>query len=80
MCSGICVGLVFRLHRLGELAELAPSRLQRVPLSSTMPHFGQSIRYTISPLSRAPNVKFGGTLQVEQTKMIVPFRAFIPPK
>src|ERR1700727_1637338 len=44
---------------------------------STMPHFGQSIRYTNSPLLRAPNVKFGGTLQVEQIKIIVPFRALI---
>jgi hypothetical protein len=44
----------------------------------TMPHLGQSIRNASSPLSCAPNVKFGGVLQVEQTKISVPFRAFIP--
>src|SRR5580704_1455432 len=43
----------------------------------TMPHLGQSIRNPSSPLSCDPNVKFGGVLQVEQTKIIVPFRAFI---
>jgi hypothetical protein len=44
----------------------------------THPHFGQSIRYTIAPFARAPKLKFGGTLHVEQTKTSVPFRAFIP--
>jgi hypothetical protein len=44
----------------------------------TMPHLGQSIRNTSSPLSCAPNVKLGGVLQVEHTKISVPFRAFIP--
>jgi len=44
----------------------------------TMPHLGQSIRNPSSPLSCDPNVKFGGVLHVEQTKISVPFRAFIP--
>jgi hypothetical protein len=43
-----------------------------------MPHLGQSIRNASSPWSCAPNVKFGGVLQVEQTKVSVPFRALIP--
>jgi hypothetical protein len=36
------------------------------------------MRNASSPLSRAPKVKFGGVLQVEHTKISVPFRAFIP--
>jgi hypothetical protein len=45
---------------------------------STMPHFGQSITCTNTPLSCAPKVNVGAVLHVEHAKRVVPVSGLHP--